>query len=153
MVISDLRLADMIYVCPYNVRREIGVKILFLCHIFSGVVQSSKNSLEHWNKQVLHVWSANNDITNTLIKVYSHLSHEVVSNTVVLITTTNQSSNFIFKNKWTCVNHELTSFRTSFSWTNCLWYVLVTIGLQNIPCAIMNKSLSSIKIKDSHYFQ
>ena len=78
---------------------DIGVKILFLCHIFSGVVQSSKNSLEHWNKQVLHVWSANNDITNTLIKVYSHLSHEVVSNTVVLITTTNQSSNFIFKNK------------------------------------------------------
>lgn len=64
-----------------------------------GVVQSSKNSLEKWQKQVLHIWSANNNITNTLIKVYANLSHDVISNTVVLVTTTNKSSNFIFRNQ------------------------------------------------------
>jgi len=65
----------------------------------NGVIRSSANSLENWNKQILHVWSANRDVTNTLIKVYSTLPEDVVSNTVVFITTTTKSSTFIYTNK------------------------------------------------------
>lgn len=65
-----------------------------------GIIQSSKNSLENWNKQILHVWSANRDVTNTLIKVYERLSDDVKSNTVVLVTTTtSNASDYIYTNK------------------------------------------------------
>lgn len=62
-----------------------------------GVIQSSKNTLEDWNKQILHVWSVNNDVTNTLVKVFDRLPASVTSNTVVLVTTTTKS-NFIYNN-------------------------------------------------------
>lgn len=63
-----------------------------------GVIQSSRNTLENWTKQVLHVWSVSNDVTNTLIKVYEMLPTELRSNTVVLITTTTKTCDFIYLN-------------------------------------------------------
>lgn len=63
-----------------------------------GVNQSSQNTLEDWNKQVLHVWSASHDVTNTLVQAYSSLSEEVRSNTVVFVTTTTEASDFIYTN-------------------------------------------------------
>lgn len=63
-----------------------------------GVIQSSRNTLENWNKQVLHVWSVSSDVTNTLVKVYEHLAEEIRSNTVILVTTTNKASDFIYLN-------------------------------------------------------
>ena len=65
---------------------------------FLGVNQSSKNTLENWNKQVLHVWSANRDVTNTLVQAYNTLTKEVTSNTVILVTTTTGLSDFIYNN-------------------------------------------------------
>ncbi|WAR17923.1 AAC4-like protein [Mya arenaria] len=63
-----------------------------------GINQANRNSLENWHKQVLHVWSAGNDITNTLVQAFHHLEPEVVSNTVVLITTTTTACDFIYIN-------------------------------------------------------
>ncbi|KAL4219295.1 hypothetical protein ACF0H5_021875 [Mactra antiquata] len=62
-----------------------------------GVLQSNKNNLEDWNKQILHVWSVNKDVTNTLIQVYSNLPDNVTSNTVIFITTS-KSADFIYNN-------------------------------------------------------
>lgn len=64
-----------------------------------GVNQSSKNTLEKWNKQVLHVWSANSHVTNTLVHVYDNLSVDLRSNTLVFITATTQQSSFIYENR------------------------------------------------------
>ncbi|KAH3891421.1 AAC-rich mRNA clone AAC4 protein-like [Dreissena polymorpha] len=63
-----------------------------------GINQSSRNSLENWNKQVLHVWSANRDVTNVLVQAFHTLEPEVKSNTVVLITNTTTSCDFIYLN-------------------------------------------------------
>lgn len=62
-----------------------------------GVIQSSRNTLENWNKQILHVWAQSNNIANTITKVYHTLPNEIRANTVVLVTTTN--ANFIFDNR------------------------------------------------------
>ncbi|KAK3611271.1 hypothetical protein CHS0354_004920 [Potamilus streckersoni] len=63
-----------------------------------GIVQSSRNSLEKWSKQILHVWSPNKHTANVITQVYNNLPDDVKSNTVVIVTTT-QASNFIYKNR------------------------------------------------------
>lgn len=62
-----------------------------------GVVQSSKNSLENWEKQILHVWTPSKDTANTLTRVYNTLDKDVTSNTVVIVTVAHNSK-YIFRN-------------------------------------------------------
>ncbi|OWF38819.1 AAC-rich mRNA clone AAC4 protein-like [Mizuhopecten yessoensis] len=62
-----------------------------------GVVQSSKNSMEKWEKQILHVWTTNKDTANTLKRVYHTLGNDVTSNTVVMITVSTNAK-YIFRN-------------------------------------------------------
>ncbi|KAK3096887.1 hypothetical protein FSP39_004414 [Pinctada imbricata] len=64
-----------------------------------GVNQATRNSMENWHKQILHVWVPNKDVANTIIKVYGTMvPDEVLSNTVVVVTRAHKSA-FIFKNK------------------------------------------------------
>ncbi len=62
-----------------------------------GIVQSSKNSMEHWNKQILHVWVMNEYTCNSMLIAWSELSRQLKTNTVLLITVA-ENSNEIFKN-------------------------------------------------------
>lgn len=62
-----------------------------------GIAQSSKNSMEHWNKQILHVWVMNEYTCNSMLIAWSELSRQLKTNTVLLITVA-ENSNEIFKN-------------------------------------------------------
>jgi len=64
----------------------------------NGIVQSSKNSLEKWSKQILHVWATSPDVANTITKVYDHIPANTKSNTLVLVTVARKSHE-IFKNR------------------------------------------------------
>ncbi|XP_033727316.1 AAC-rich mRNA clone AAC4 protein-like [Pecten maximus] len=63
----------------------------------SGVVQSTKNSMEKWEKQILHVWTTSKDTANTLSRVFHNLESDVTSNTVVMITVSTNAK-YIFRN-------------------------------------------------------
>ncbi|WAR17922.1 hypothetical protein MAR_032516 [Mya arenaria] len=64
--------------------------------------ESNRYSLENWTKQLLHVWSAENDISDKLEQAFHNLERlepELVSNTVLLITTTTGTAcDFIYMN-------------------------------------------------------
>lgn len=62
-----------------------------------GVVQSTKNSMEKWEKQILHVWTTSKDTANTLARVYHALESDVTSNTVVMVTVSTNAK-YIFRN-------------------------------------------------------
>ncbi|XP_060085744.1 AAC-rich mRNA clone AAC4 protein-like [Ylistrum balloti] len=62
-----------------------------------GVVQSTKNSMEKWEKQILHVWTTSKDTANTLTRVYHTLETDITSNTVVMVTVSTNAK-YIFKN-------------------------------------------------------
>lgn len=62
-----------------------------------GVIQSTKNSMEKWSKQILHIWTPNKHTTNTIAMVYYQLPDNIRSNTVVIVTTSDHSS-YIYKN-------------------------------------------------------
>ncbi|XP_071143581.1 AAC-rich mRNA clone AAC4 protein-like [Mytilus galloprovincialis] len=62
-----------------------------------GVIQSSKNSMEKWSKQILHVWVPNKHTANTITKVYNQLSANIRSNTIVMVTRSSCSS-YIYTN-------------------------------------------------------
>ncbi|KAL5018554.1 hypothetical protein ScPMuIL_004276 [Solemya velum] len=64
----------------------------------TGVIQSSRNTLEGWSKQILHVWTPSSRISNTVTKVYKKLPCAVRHNTVVVVTTTDKSE-FMFNNQ------------------------------------------------------
>ena len=76
--------------CDEDAQRLLNKKL-------GGVNQSTRNSLEKWTKQILHIWVPNSHTANILAMVYLQLPHEVRSNTIVLITRTTKSS-FIYKN-------------------------------------------------------
>ena len=52
----------------------------------TGVVNSTRNSLEHWSKQILHVWATNHDVARQLARAYSRMPRDLTTNTVVLVT-------------------------------------------------------------------
>ena len=52
-----------------------------------GVKESNRNSLENWNKQILHIWTPNMHTADIIVEVYNQLSEEMRSNTVVIVTT------------------------------------------------------------------
>ena len=74
-------------IMPFN----IGVVLL-------GVVQSSRNSLERWTKQVLHVWATSRHTARELLAAYDKVADDIKSNTVVFITTA-RNAREIFANR------------------------------------------------------
>lgn len=63
-----------------------------------GVVQSSRNALEKWSKQILHVWTTSAADAATLTSAYhDRVDPCLKANTVVLVTTATRSP-FIFDN-------------------------------------------------------
>jgi len=64
----------------------------------NGVVQSSKNSLEKWSKQILHIWATSADVANIVTQMYDRVPNNVKSNTVVLVTVAKRCQD-IFANK------------------------------------------------------
>lgn len=75
--------------------QEDGVRLLN--KKLSGVLQSSQNSMDQWNKQVLHVWATSDDVANVLVTTYSSLNHHVRANTVVIVTVAHNAQD-IFSN-------------------------------------------------------
>ena len=63
-----------------------------------GINQSTKNSMIKWNKQILHVWAMNENISETLLLAWFTLDQNIRSNTVLLITCATNSLE-IFKNQ------------------------------------------------------
>ena len=52
-----------------------------------GVVQSSRNSMEDWSKQILHVWCRTETAAESMLIAYrDNIPMEVKSNTLVLLT-------------------------------------------------------------------
>lgn len=72
-----------------------------------GIVQSSKNSLLKWDKQVLHCWTNKENIVKLVNDVWSNLGDHLKTNTVLLITLAHNSPEVFFnqqkktKNKMT----------------------------------------------------
>ena len=64
----------------------------------NGVVSSTKNTLEGWEKQILHVWTTSFATAMIVTEAYFHLKNEELrSNTVVLVTVASNTKE-IFKN-------------------------------------------------------
>ncbi len=64
----------------------------------SGVVQSSRNTLHKWGKQILHVWAPDKDVANVVARAYASVAPSVRANTVVMVTTAHDAPE-IFTNK------------------------------------------------------
>ncbi|RUS85589.1 hypothetical protein EGW08_006672 [Elysia chlorotica] len=62
-----------------------------------GIIQSTRNSLEKWSKQILHIWSTSHHVTSTLVQAYDTIDPETKANTVVIITTA-ENADYIFNN-------------------------------------------------------
>ncbi|KAK7091758.1 AAC-rich mRNA clone AAC4 protein-like [Littorina saxatilis] len=63
-----------------------------------GVVQSSRNAVDKWSKQILHVWATSPSVADMLtIAYHTTVNSKVKANTVVLVTTATKSP-FIFSN-------------------------------------------------------
>lgn len=62
-----------------------------------GIIQSTRNSLEKWSKQILHVWSISQQVTRTLLQAYDTIEPETKANTIVMITTA-ENADYIFSN-------------------------------------------------------
>ncbi|CAF0816765.1 unnamed protein product [Brachionus calyciflorus] len=56
-----------------------------------GILQSSRNSLVKWHKQILHVWAFDENCVDSLLIAWSELNYELKSNTVLIITVANKS--------------------------------------------------------------
>lgn len=63
----------------------------------SGVLRSSKNTMEKWSKQILHVWATSVAVSVLIAEAYNLIPKDLKSNTVVLVTVT--ENNEVFSNK------------------------------------------------------
>lgn len=63
-----------------------------------GIKQSSKNSLLKWDKQILHVWTLNEDTAFSLVSVWIDLEPDLKTNTVMVLTVA-QNSRELFVNQ------------------------------------------------------
>jgi len=59
---------------------------LLLRKKLKGVVQSTRNSMIKWNKQILHVWTDDHQNINSLLNAWLKLETELKTNTVMLVT-------------------------------------------------------------------
>lgn len=62
----------------------------------SGVLKSTKNTMERWSKQILHVWAASLAVSVLIAEAYNQIPKDLRSNTVVLVTVT--ENNEVFTN-------------------------------------------------------
>ena len=69
-----------------------------LCPCFSGVIQSSRNALDKWSKQILHIWATSTEVARIVTESYWRLPCQVKSNTVVIVTVATSASE-IFTNR------------------------------------------------------
>lgn len=53
-----------------------------------------------WSKQMLHVWAANENVAKMLEKVWHKLDSSLTSNTFMLITVTEENTDFIYRNNF-----------------------------------------------------
>ncbi|KAK2143039.1 hypothetical protein LSH36_885g00061 [Paralvinella palmiformis] len=68
----------------------------------NGILQSTQNTMDQWSKQILHVWTPSEYITDLIRKTFdSVISRTVKSNTVLLITTATNSRDIFFNRKRT----------------------------------------------------
>jgi len=73
---------------------EDGIKLLE--KKLGGVIQSSKNTLENWSKQILHIWAMNKDIANVLTQAFDQIDENLKSNTLVLVTVSDNHREIFF---------------------------------------------------------
>lgn len=52
-----------------------------------GVIRSTETCLGAWRKQILHIWAPTSAAAAALDAAYAKLPHDLVSDTVVLVTT------------------------------------------------------------------
>lgn len=62
----------------------------------NGVLRASKNTMEKWSKQILHVWVTSLAVSVLIAEAYNQLPKNLKSNTVVLVTVT--ENNEVFTN-------------------------------------------------------
>lgn len=62
----------------------------------TGVLKSTKNTMERWSKQILHVWAASLAVSVLIAEAYNQIPKDLKSNTVVLVTVT--ENNEVFTN-------------------------------------------------------
>ena len=63
-----------------------------------GILQSSRNSLIKWEKQLLHVWVYDENVMNVLTQAWAQVDPELKSNTVMIVTLATNSME-IFTNQ------------------------------------------------------
>ena len=56
-----------------------------------GIIQSTKNTMVRWEKQILHVWVLDEQAAFSLLTAWDHLDASLKSNTVLLITLASRS--------------------------------------------------------------
>lgn len=64
----------------------------------NGIIQSSRNTLEDWHKQILHIWATSQQIATMLVNAYNDLDIETKSTSVVIVTVATCADD-IFRNK------------------------------------------------------
>jgi len=66
-----------------------------------GVNMSSRDVVDQdrWTKQILHVWAKDQATVDAIQAAYKLMSPELLSNTVVVISLTNNTGSFVFTNK------------------------------------------------------
>lgn len=62
----------------------------------TGVLKSTKNTMENWSKQILHVWATSLAASVLIAEAYNLIPKDLKSNTVVLVTVT--ENNEVFSN-------------------------------------------------------
>lgn len=63
-----------------------------------GILQSSRNSLIKWEKQILHVWIYDENVMHVLTHAWAQIDPELKSNTVMIVTLASNSME-IFTNQ------------------------------------------------------
>ena len=63
-----------------------GKKNSQIFFLISGIVNSSRNTLENWTKQILHIWATNHNVARQIARTYSTMPRQLTTNTVVLVT-------------------------------------------------------------------
>lgn len=62
----------------------------------NGVLRSTKNTMERWSKQILHVWATSLAVSVLIAEAYNEIPKDLKSNTVVLVTVA--ENNEVFSN-------------------------------------------------------
>lgn len=89
----------------YNGEFTIDDATTLLNKKLKGIVQSSRNSLVKWDKQILHVWLLSEQVAETTIKAWNSLDSNLKGNTVLLLTVAEKSMElFVNKEKKTKAN-------------------------------------------------